>query len=262
MRDTGTLSVHQNGGFVADMAPCREPSVVHANARRVRVHLPHWSCANSEALASAIGQLPGVTGVEANPLTGNVRIDFDSCRTSVSALLDALPSVWLDPAPGSVPSASAVPALVQPQTIHAEDGAPPDGYVYVTGPWRVVYQGLGWASVGMAVVGAIMPGIPTAPFVILAGYFFIKSSRKAHQWLRQARVFGPILRDWEEHRAIRRSVRNFALALISGSMMVILFLGLSLPLTVSIVAMQIIGLVIVGRLRVIDPPVLAAPAQA
>src|SRR5262249_27862254 len=116
---------------------------------------------------------------------------------------------------------------------------------YVTGTRQVVYQALGWSSVGMAVVGAITPGIPTTPFVVLAGYFFVRSSPEAHQWLRQSRWFGPLLRDWEEHRAVRRSVRNATAGLIVGSMVLTLLLDLPAALVATIISLQIIGLAIV-----------------
>jgi uncharacterized membrane protein YbaN (DUF454 family) len=131
--------------------------------------------------------------------------------------------------------------------------------IYVTGTTRVVYKALGWSSVGMAVVGAIMPGIPTTPFVILAGYFFTRSSPEAHEWLRQSRWFGPILRDWEEHRGVRRWVRNATLALIGGGMVVTALMGLSTGLTATILTLQAVGIGIVLNLRVIEP---AAPAPA
>ena len=91
------------------------------------------------------------------------------------------------------------------------------------------------------------------PFVIIAGYFFIRSSPESHQWLRQSRWFGPLLRDWEDHRGIRRPVRNAALALIGVSMVLTLFLGLPTALTAAIVICQIIGMAIVSRLHVVEP---------
>src|SRR5262249_34464475 len=162
----------------------------------------------------------------------NVLILFDPEQTSPMALIQELSTLR--------PQLSSVLPLHPDQPdrplAHSELGLEPTGEetVYMTGAGRVVYQALGWSSVGMAVVGAIMPGIPTAPFVILAGYFFVRSSPEAHQWLREARWFGPILRDWEAHRGVRRSIRNAALALIGGGMVVTVLLGLPLPLTISI----------------------------
>src|SRR5262249_26217674 len=153
---------------------------------------------------------PGVTHAEANPRTGNALLLFEPRQTSAQDLLEALPAVRL--APPALPLLAAEEEIVPPGAVGS--------IVYMTGTGRVVYKALGWTSVGMAGVGAATPGIPTAPFVILAGYFFVRSSPEAHQWLRQSRVFGPLLRDWEDHRGVRRSVRNAAVGLIGGSMVV------------------------------------------
>jgi uncharacterized membrane protein YbaN (DUF454 family) len=203
-----------------------------------------------------------VTHAEANPLTGNVLILFEPTQTRVEALLDALPALYLEQPVGPplvqmvFPRPPALPGDISRPIDVA--GPPPESQqpgqvVYMTGMGRVVYRTLGWTSVGMAVVGAITPGIPTAPFVILAGYFFTRSSPAAHQWLRQSRWFGPLLRDWEEHRGIRPWVRNATLALIGGSMVVTAFLGLSALVTGTIMTMQAIGIVIVLNLHVIEP---------
>jgi uncharacterized protein len=222
-----------------DAAPLREPTVVHSSYGRLRVHLPHWLGTREEEIAAEVMRFAGVTHAEANPLTGNLLILFQPGTASVRALLDVLPSVRLP---------------VAPPLRLVEEAAPPpvEAGDYVTGVRRVVYQALGWGSVGMAVVGAILPGIPTAPFVILAGYFFIRSSPRAHQWLRESRWFGPMLRDWEDYRGVRRSVRNAALALIAVGMAVTLWLGLPPLLTGSIVAMQVVGIAIVLSLHVVD----------
>jgi uncharacterized membrane protein YbaN (DUF454 family) len=226
-------------------APTREPSVVHTSHGRLRVHLPHWAGTGGEQIVAGVCRLPGVTSAEANPLTGNVLILFEPRQMSVAALLEALPALRLE-------QATLAPVLLE------ENGKPLEGsgsrsVVYVTGTGRVVYTVLGWTSVGMAVVGAITPGIPTAPFVILGGYFFIRSSPRAHRWLQQSLWFGPILRDWEVHRGVRRSLRNAALALIGGGMVVTTLLPFSVPLKVTIIALQGVGLVIVLHLRVVDP---------
>jgi uncharacterized membrane protein YbaN (DUF454 family) len=220
------------------------------------VHLPHWSGTHGEQIVAAVRRLPGVTSVEANPLTGNVLIRFEPKQTGVATLLEALPALRLDPS-------------VRPPLLDGDRDPPPalpagsqsGSVVYMTGTGRVVYTALGWTSVGMAVVGAITPGIPTAPFVILGGYFFIRSSPEAHGWLRQSRWFGPMLRDWEVHRGVRRSVRNAALALIGGSMVVTSLMPLSAALKVTIVALQAAGVVIVLNLRVVEPVPLALPSS-
>jgi uncharacterized membrane protein YbaN (DUF454 family) len=97
---------------------------------------------------------------------------------------------------------------------------------------------------------------------VLACYFFIRSSPEAHHWLRKSQWFGPSLRDWEDHRAVRRTVRNVALGLIAASMGATLLLGLPTVLTASIVTLQIAGVAIVMSLPVIDSPERAVATGA
>ncbi len=243
-------------GGDADVTPARDPFVLHASPGRLRVHLPHWSCTRENDVVAAVRRLGGVTHAEISPITGNLLVRYAPPQTSAQRLLEALPGLRLEPLPPA-------PAVAEPNEVTEVTVLPRrSGPVYVTGMTRVFYQGLGWASVGLAVVGAITPGIPTAPFVVLAGYFFIRSSPEAHQWLRRSRWFGPILRDWEDHRAVRRSVRNAAIGLIFVGMAVTLILGLPPALTATIITLELLGLVIVMSLPVIDPASLViAPAH-
>jgi uncharacterized membrane protein YbaN (DUF454 family) len=72
------------------------------------------------------------------------------------------------------------------------------------------YGTLAVASFGMAWVGLLVPGIPTVPFVILTAYLASKASPRFHQRLMESRTFGPMMKDWNEHHAIRPQVRTQA----------------------------------------------------
>lgn len=67
---------------------------------------------------------------------------------------------------------------------------------------RLLYY-LGWASVGLAMLGVALPLIPATPFVLLAAFCFARSSPAAYRRLVDSPVLGPVLRDWEEHRGMR-----------------------------------------------------------
>jgi hypothetical protein len=70
--------------------------VVYSSYGRLRVHLPDWSGTRTEEIGAALRRLPGVSHVEANPLTGHVLLLFVPRPTNARALLDALPAVRLE----------------------------------------------------------------------------------------------------------------------------------------------------------------------
>lgn len=55
---------------------------------------------------------------------------------------------------------------------------------------------LGFFFLGVAFVGVAVPLIPTVGPVILAAFFFSKSSERFDSWLGNNRLFGGIVRDW------------------------------------------------------------------
>lgn len=79
---------------------------------------------------------------------------------------------------------------------------------------RLAYLLTGLLCVGLAYLGAILPGLPTTPWVLLASYCFSKSSPRLERWLKRSPFFGRLILDWEEHRGIRRPVKLFAVCMI------------------------------------------------
>lgn len=79
---------------------------------------------------------------------------------------------------------------------------------------RPIFLVGGILCVALATLGLFLPLLPTTPFLLLAAWCFSHSSERLHGWLRGQRVFGPILRDWEEQGAIRLRVKWLASLLI------------------------------------------------
>lgn len=79
---------------------------------------------------------------------------------------------------------------------------------------RLLLLAAGWLAVGLAGLGAVLPLLPTTPFVLLAAAAFARSSPRFHAWLLRNRVFGPVLRDWREQRSIPRTAQLHGIGLI------------------------------------------------
>ena len=87
------------------------------------------------------------------------------------------------------------------------------------------YRWLGFAALGLATLGAVLPLLPTVPFVILAAWAFGKSSPELHEKLRQSPVFGAVLRDWEEHGVISPRAKLAAVIGMAISFALVLWLS-------------------------------------
>lgn len=107
---------------------------------------------------------------------------------------------------------------------------------------RLLWIGLGLASVGLGVLGLVLPLLPTTPFMLLAAACFAKSSPRLHDWLVNHRVFGPAIADWRDHRAIRPGAKRMALVAMAAAFALSLLLGL--PGRVLVV--QAVVLVVMG----------------
>jgi cation-transporting P-type ATPase I len=70
--------------------------VIHTLAGRVRVHLPGWSGQGRRSIEAQLREVPGVWSVQANPLTGNVLIQFDPAITQEQTILAVLRSLEPD----------------------------------------------------------------------------------------------------------------------------------------------------------------------
>lgn len=82
-------------------------------------------------------------------------------------------------------------------------------------PWlRPLLLAGGLLCLILAVMGIVLPVLPTTPFLLLAAACFARSSERLHAWMLRHPRFGPLLEDWEAHGAIRPSAKRAATAAI------------------------------------------------
>lgn len=89
---------------------------------------------------------------------------------------------------------------------------------------RIFWGSVGVVGVLLAVIGTLLPVMPTVPFLIAAAYGFDRSSPRFHNMLMNHRVFGPQIREWREHGAISRRVKLIVCVSMAVGLCVSLFL--------------------------------------
>ena len=60
-------------------------------------------------------------------------------------------------------------------------------------------------------MGIILPVLPTTPFLLVAAGCFAKSSPYLHNKLLQSKLFGALIKDWQQHRTIPKQSKVIAL---------------------------------------------------
>jgi uncharacterized protein len=75
---------------------------------------------------------------------------------------------------------------------------------------KTILVALGWISLFLGFIGIFLPLLPTTPFVLLAAFLFSKGSKRTHDWLLSQPTLGPMIREWNAHRVIRRRAKLLA----------------------------------------------------
>ena len=91
---------------------------------------------------------------------------------------------------------------------------------------RYLYRLLGFIAVALGAVGAVLPIMPTVPFLLLAVFFFARSSPELERKILDHPQWGWQVRDWRERRAINRRAKIMAIgAMATGAVVTYFTLG-------------------------------------
>jgi uncharacterized membrane protein YbaN (DUF454 family) len=85
---------------------------------------------------------------------------------------------------------------------------------------RQLWTGAGLLFVGIGAVGAVLPLLPTVPFLLLALFCFARGNPVWEQRLLDHPRYGPLLLDWRTRRAIPRRAKWAALIAMAISVVV------------------------------------------
>jgi uncharacterized protein len=129
---------------------------------------------------------------------------------------------------------------------------------HTTGAKRTLLLVGGSFALVLAVIGAIMPIMPTTPFLLLSAYCYARSSTVCHRWLTTNRLFGRYVTQMAQGRRLSPPLK---VALIASSWLTaaISAAWLAPNLTVRIIGLSIAAamstyILLQGRRRVQTEP--------
>lgn len=89
---------------------------------------------------------------------------------------------------------------------------------------RAVFWCAGAIALALGVAGIFLPLLPTTPFILLAAACWARASPRFHRRLLAHPRFGPLIENWERHHSLPRRVKVTAIALLTASVSVSIYL--------------------------------------
>lgn len=108
----------------------------------------------------------------------------------------------------------------------------------------------GLIFVCLAILGVVLPILPTTPFLLVAAACFAKSSPRLQKKLLANKTFGPLIHEWQQHRSIPRKAKRIALLTIVLSVVWSAYLLKNIMLTVLVFALVIGPFIFLWRLPI------------
>lgn len=79
---------------------------------------------------------------------------------------------------------------------------------------RIINGALGLLFFGLGALGAVLPVLPTTPFLLLASFFFLRSSKRLDDWFHGTRLYKRYLANFMENRQM--TLRSKLLCMAPG----------------------------------------------
>lgn len=104
-----------------------------------------------------------------------------------------------------------------------------DGISYVVNVsknyFRIIWLLAGFLAMGIGAVGAVLPVLPTTPFLLLASFCLAKGSERFHRWFTGTKLYKKHLESFVKNRSMTLRTK-FSLLIPASCMLVLALLAM------------------------------------
>lgn len=139
---------------------------------------------------------------------------------------------------------AGLPARLVPASVcdmQGDEQQPPDGDEYGNPRSRWIFLALGFFFVGVGVLGAFLPVLPTTSPLLIALWAFSRSSRRFHRWLYTHPRFGPRLQEWKKYGTIPVKVKVSAVSMMLLSLAILIITHAKWQVLAAAGALMLVG---------------------
>lgn len=110
----------------------------------------------------------------------------------------------------------------------------------------------GTLSLVLGMVGLLLPVLPTTPFLILAAFCYLRSSKRMHSWLVNHKVFGTYIYNYVTYRAVAKRTKIIALIFLWSSLILSILIVDNLLVRLVLMVVGLAVSIHIGSLKTID----------
>ena len=115
---------------------------------------------------------------------------------------------------------------------------------------KITYIAIGSISLGLGVLGIVLPGLPSTPFFIISAALYVRSSSSLYNWLINHRIFGKYIKLYEEHKAMSVQSKMISLILMWSMISISAFVLIdNIIIKIIILSAGVIGTVVIIKLK-------------
>lgn len=68
--------------------------------------------------------------------------------------------------------------------------------------YKMILIFIGSASLCLGIIGIVLPGLPTTPFLLLSAALYCRSSEKLYNWLCNHKLFGKYITNYRKNKSL------------------------------------------------------------
>ena len=119
---------------------------------------------------------------------------------------------------------------------------------------KYFYITLGFITLGLGLIGVILPILPTTPFLLVTSFCFAKGSERFHSWCTNTNIYKKHLESFVKERAMTLKQKVVLLSFVNFMLAFPLILVDVLPMRITIIVLIIIKLYyFIFRVKTITP---------
>ncbi|MCF8373471.1 MAG: YbaN family protein [Bacteroidales bacterium] len=112
---------------------------------------------------------------------------------------------------------------------------------------KILFISLGTLSLILGIIGIVVPGLPTTPFLLLTLALYVRSSERLYNWLMSVKLIRAYIEDYRENKGMSLHMKISSIGLMWGMIIISITWFIEQAwLDITLLLVGIIGSIVMG----------------